>query len=129
MLSFGKQGFLRLTGPGGLRVLKLDSGFAAEGCGGALTGADKGAARPPGGQRVQKVQRVQRVQRGGSALAGEWHLCQASIVPPRSGGKVVAPATKGGEADWYLLQMSHYRHVPRFFAALRMAVSGVKTIP
>ena len=27
MLSFGKQGLLRLTGPGGLRVLKLDSGF------------------------------------------------------------------------------------------------------
>jgi hypothetical protein len=39
MLSFGKQGLLRLTGPRGLRVLKLDSGFAAEGCGGALTGA------------------------------------------------------------------------------------------
>ena len=51
MLSFGKQGLLRLTGPGGLRVLKLDSGFAAEGCGSALAGADKGAAKLP---RVQK---------------------------------------------------------------------------
>ena len=29
-------------------------------------------------------------------------------------------------ADRYLLQMSHYRHVPRFFASLRMTVSGGK---
>ena len=31
-------------------------------------------------------------------------------------------------AVWYLLQMSHYRHVPRFFAALRMTVPGGKRI-
>ena len=50
MLSFGKQGLLRLTGPGGLRVLKLDSGFAAEGCGSALAGAEykiKRGVAPP----------------------------------------------------------------------------------
>ena len=51
MLSFGKQGLLRLTGPGGLRVLKLDSGFAAEGCGGALAGANKrGGFAAPGSE-------------------------------------------------------------------------------
>ena len=32
-------------------------------------------------------------------------------------------------ADRYLLEISHYRHVPRFFASLRMTVSGVKAIP
>ena len=54
----------RFDGPGGpkvLRVLKFDSGFAAEGCGIAF-----GHACGVRIQRVHKVQRVQRVQRG-------WH--------------------------------------------------------
>ena len=50
MLSFGNQGLLRLTGPGGLRVLKLDSGFDAEGCGSALAGAIKGQQSGPGSE-------------------------------------------------------------------------------
>ena len=55
MLSFGKQGLLRLTGLGGLRVLKLDSGFAAEGCGGALVCANKRGRRGrPGFRRFKR---------------------------------------------------------------------------
>ena len=49
----------RVDGPGGpkvLRVLKFDSGFAAEGCGIAFGHAY--------GVRVQRVHKVQRVQRG-----------------------------------------------------------------
>ena len=49
---------VRVDGPGGpkvLKVLKFDSGFAAEGCGIAIGHAC--------GVRVQRVQKVQRVQR------------------------------------------------------------------
>ena len=55
--AFGRKGFLRWMGlrPKGSKVLRFDSHYVAEGCGGGFEHAC--------GVRVQKVQRVQRVQR------------------------------------------------------------------
>jgi hypothetical protein len=80
MLSFGKQGLLRLTGPGGLRVLKLDSGFAAEGCGSALAGADKGAAKLPG---FRGFKRCRGFRGEGGALAGAEYKIKRGVALPQ----------------------------------------------
>ena len=54
----------RLTGPYApkvLKVLRFDSGFAAEGCGGGFAAIFRGIGEKV--QRSHKVQRIQRVQR------------------------------------------------------------------
>ena len=190
LLSFGKQGFSRLTGPAGLRVLKLDSGFAAEGCGGPLAGAIKGRRGRPGVRGFKRC----RGFRGGQCPCGRMAFMPSIHSAPAKRGKGggashqrgrsrlvfiatesqppctkilrfaqndcvrreeknITPAAKRHikliarraihnplnllnplnplnlPADWYFLQISHHRHVPRFFASLRMTVSGVKAIP
>ena len=58
----------------------MDSGFAAEGCGSALAGANKGAAKLP---RVQKVQRGQRVQRGRWRPLGAEYKIKRGVASPQ----------------------------------------------
>ena len=157
----------------------MDSGFAAEGCGGALAGADKGAAKPPGFRGFKRC----RGFRGKVGAVRRWRIGTSNFGPiptaSRSPFLRKGPAHRGiflllqnlcrmmtGReernacreaayklitrrvihnplnplnplnllnllnlpADRYLLQMSHYRHVPRFFASLRMTVPGGKRI-
>ena len=89
---------MRVDGPKGpkvLRVLKFDSGFAAEGCGGGIGHAS--------GVKVQRVHKVQRVQRG-------WYrrFAAMSFVIPLRG-------MENRTTGLCTLEMHPYPHLRRYF--------------
>ena len=71
------KGFSSLTGPAGRRVLKFDSGFAAEGCGGRFA-ANKKRDVPDGGGLCRRFVFADAQGGGYIAFDGEFY------VPPKA---------------------------------------------